>query len=76
MFFIYSLRVDGGARSAGGAALLVASPLLLVPAIWAKYWVFALFSWRAAVLPLSAWAVPPVTAWARVALPWSWSPLR
>lgn len=31
-----------------------ASPLLLVPAIWTKYWVFALFSYIA-VLPLSVW---------------------
>lgn len=33
---------------------LVASPLLLVPAILTKYWVFALFSYIA-VLPLRAW---------------------
>jgi hypothetical protein len=33
---------------------LFASPLLLVPAIWTKYWVFALFSYIA-VLPLSVW---------------------
>ena len=33
---------------------LLASPALLIPAIWTKYWVFALFSY-VAVLPLRAW---------------------
>ena len=35
-------------------ALLLASPLLLVPAVWAKYWVFALFAY-VALTPLRAW---------------------
>ena len=54
VFFIYSffaLMVYAFTRRRG---LLAASPLLLVPAIWAKYWVFALFSY-AAMLPLRAW---------------------
>jgi hypothetical protein len=33
---------------------LLASPLLLIPAVWTKYWVFALFSY-VAVFPIRAW---------------------
>ncbi len=35
-------------------ALLLASPLLLVPAVWAKYWVFALFAY-VALTPQRVW---------------------
>lgn len=33
---------------------LLASPLLLIPAVWAKYWVFAIFAYTA-LLPRRAW---------------------
>jgi hypothetical protein len=55
VFFVYSflaLMVFSIGREKLGGLLL--SPLLLVPAIWVKYWVFALFSY-AAVIPLRAW---------------------
>ena len=40
--------------SRGKRGLLLATPLLLVPAIWTKYWVFALFAY-VALTPLRAW---------------------
>jgi len=55
VFFIYSflaLMVYCVSRERRG--LLLASPLLLVPAVWAKYWVFALFAY-VALTPLRAW---------------------
>ena len=55
VFFIYALLawlVFCATR--GRRGLLLASPLLLVPAIWTKYWVFALFA-GVAWLPLRAW---------------------
>ncbi len=55
VFFIYAflaLMVYGVSRQRRG--LLLASPLLLVPAIWAKYWVFALFAYLG-VMPMRAW---------------------
>ena len=55
VFFIYlflALMVYCVGR--GKRGLLLASPLLLVPAIWAKYWVFALFAYLA-LTPLRAW---------------------
>jgi hypothetical protein len=55
VFFIYSflaLMVYSVRLRRRGALLL--SPLLLVPAIWAKYWLFALFAYLA-VIPLRAW---------------------
>lgn len=55
VFFIYAflaLMVYSVSRRKQG--LLCASPLLLVPALWAKYWVFALFAY-AAVIPRRAW---------------------
>ena len=55
VFYIYSffalMVFSVGRKKVWG---LFASPLLLVPAIWTKYWVFALFSYTA-VLPLSVW---------------------
>lgn len=55
VFYIYvflALMVFALSRQRRGALLL--SPLLLVPAIWTKYWVFALFAY-VAVIPLRAW---------------------
>lgn len=55
VFFIYAflaLMVFSVSRRRRG--LLFASPLLLVPAIWAKYWVFAVFAYSA-LIPLRAW---------------------
>jgi len=55
VFFIYSfLALMVYCVSRGRRALLLASPLLLVPAVWAKYWVFALFAY-VALTPLRAW---------------------
>lgn len=54
-FFIYAfiaLMVLAVTRKR--RALLFASPLLLVPAIWTKYWVFAVFAYLALVPP-KAW---------------------
>jgi len=55
VFFIYSflaLMVYCVGRER--RVLLLASPLLLVPAVWAKYWVFALFAYVAALMT-TAW---------------------
>lgn len=55
VFFIYAflaLMVHSVGRGSGPG--LWASPLLLVPAIWTKYWVFALFSY-VAVTPARLW---------------------
>jgi hypothetical protein len=55
VFFIYAFltwMVFAVRRSSLPA--LLASPLLLVPAVWAKYWVFAIFAY-AALLPRRAW---------------------
>ncbi len=55
VFFIYaflSLMVYSLRRQRRG--LLLASPLLLVPAVWTKYWAFAAFAYLA-VTPLRAW---------------------
>ena len=55
VFFIYTFFafmiycVTRGSRWA-----LLASPVLLVPAVWAKYWAFAIFAY-AAFLPLTLW---------------------
>lgn len=55
VFFIYSfLALMVYCVSRQRRALLLASPLLLVPAVWAKYWVFALFAY-VALTPLRAW---------------------
>jgi hypothetical protein len=55
VFFIYSfLALMVYCISRERRALLLVSPLLLVPAIWAKYWVFALFAY-VALTPLRAW---------------------
>jgi hypothetical protein len=55
VFFIYTfiavLIYAVGRRSRAGLAL---SPLFLVPAVWAKYWVFALFAYLA-LLPEKVW---------------------
>lgn len=54
-FFIYAfiaLLVFTLMRERRG--LLFASPLLLIPAIWTKYWVFAVFAYIA-LLPAKAW---------------------
>jgi len=55
VFFIYgffALLVYGVTR--GSRPALIVSPLLLVPAVWTKYWVFAMFSY-AALLPVRTW---------------------
>ncbi|MCB1674843.1 MAG: hypothetical protein KDI01_01030, partial [Halioglobus sp.] len=55
VFFIYAfltLMVFAAARKSRAAAL--ASPLLLVPALWAKYWVFALLAY-AGLAPMRVW---------------------
>ena len=55
VFFIYAflaLLVCAALRKSRAAALT--SPLLLVPALWAKYWVFALFAY-AGLAPLRVW---------------------
>ncbi|MEE4144589.1 MAG: hypothetical protein V2I26_07295 [Halieaceae bacterium] len=55
VFFIYLfLALMVYCVSRGRRGLLLATPLLLVPAIWAKYWVFALFAY-VALTPLQAW---------------------
>ena len=55
VFFIYAFLawMVIAVRRASLPALL-ASPLLLVPAVWAKYWVFATFAYTA-LLPRRAW---------------------
>ena len=55
VFFIYlfiALMVFAVTRKS--TALLASSPLLLIPAIWAKYWVFALFAY-ASWVPRGLW---------------------
>ncbi len=55
VFFIYSfLALMVYSVSRGRRGSLLASPLLLVPAIWSKYWVFALFSY-VSVIPQRVW---------------------
>jgi hypothetical protein len=55
VFFIYTfLALMVYSISRGRRGLLPASALLLVAAIWTKYWVFALFAY-VAVMPLRAW---------------------
>ena len=55
VFYIYLfLLFLAFAVSRGRRALLVLSPLLLVPAVWAKYWLFAIFSY-ASITPVAAW---------------------
>jgi len=49
--FVFALALG---LSRGWRGLVALSPLLLVPAIWAKYWLFALFAYGA-VLPQSLW---------------------
>ena len=55
VFFIYAFLawMIFAVRRASSTAL-AASPLLLVPAVWAKYWVFAIFAYTA-LLPRRAW---------------------
>jgi hypothetical protein len=55
VFFIYLfLAVMIFAVTRGSRLLLCGSPLLLLPAIWSKYWLFAVFAYLAWV-PLRAW---------------------
>jgi hypothetical protein len=55
IFFIYSFLawVVWSVRRQGGLALAL-SPVLLVAAVWTKYWVFAFFTY-AALLPRALW---------------------
>ncbi|MEJ2533497.1 MAG: hypothetical protein P8Y92_17060 [Halioglobus sp.] len=55
VFFIYAFlaMMVFAVRRASLSALL-ASPLLLVPALWAKYWVFAIFAYTT-LLPRRVW---------------------
>jgi len=56
VFFIYAfLAWLVYSVTRGWRAGLLLSPLLLVPAVWAKYWVFAALAYLA-LLPPSAWA--------------------
>jgi len=55
VFFIYAflaVMVYATTRERRGA--LAVSPLLLIPAIWTKYWVFAIFAYLSLV-PLRGW---------------------
>ncbi len=55
VFFIYCfLAFMVFSVSRGRHGLIRASPLLLIPAIWTKYWVFAVFSY-AALVPVQVW---------------------
>ena len=55
VFFIYAfLAMLVGAITGGRRWTFAASPLLLIPAIWTKYWVFAGFAYLA-LLPQRAW---------------------
>lgn len=55
VFFIYSfLALMVFSTSRGARWAFFSSPLLLVPAIWTKYWVFAIFSYLS-FLPLKLW---------------------
>ena len=55
VFFIYSfLALLAWSLRRGFVAGIWASPLLLIPAVWAKYWVFALFAYFA-LLPRQWW---------------------
>lgn len=55
VFYIYAfIAVMAYAVSRKRRFALYASPLLLVAAIWTKYWVFALFSYTA-IFPLGIW---------------------
>ena len=56
VFFIYLfLLALVLAIARGWRGLLLASPVLLVAAVWTKYWLFAVFAY-ASVIPRRAWA--------------------
>jgi hypothetical protein len=56
VFFIYAfLALMIYAVTSGRRGWLALSPLLLIPAVWTKYWVFAILSYLA-LLPTRAWS--------------------